>query len=186
LRQAVLVVAVVMLVVLGGIDSRGTSAMATDDLELDAIVSYTLPDGWDVEKSAGRADPGVRLSRSLHVIQVRLFGGRDSRYASAEAYLRGFEATTMGRPPEKVGIVTVAAVDTWLYRHGYPIDLGDPHISNPRFPSLATEKFCILRTGSRFLVLSHTYESPIPDPFPEGEEAWEGFLRSFRLLKASQ
>ena len=28
--------------------------------------------------------------------------------------------------------------------------------------------------------------SPIPDPFPEGEEAWEGFLRSFRLLKASQ
>jgi hypothetical protein len=186
LRQAVLVAAVVMLVGLGGLDARDTSARAADDFELDAFVSYTLPDGWDVEKSAGRADPGVRISRSLHVIQVRLFGGRDSRYASAEAYLRGFEATTMGRPPEEVGIVTVSAVDTWLYRRGYPINLGDPHMSNPRYPSLATEKFCILRTGGRFLVLSHAYESPIPDPFPEGEEAWEGFLRSFRLLQTSQ
>ena len=96
-------------------------------------------------------------------------------------YLAGFEATTMGRAPEKLRIIKVAGVETWLYRHGYPIMLGDPHVSDPRAVRLAEEEFCLLPSGPRFIVLCWARED-LPDPTGQAEEAWKAFLNSFQLI----
>jgi len=140
---------------------------------------YVEPAGWQAEKS----DSSLRFSRGVDVIKARWFGGKGSRYAAAGDYLVGFEATTMGKTPEKARLAKVAGRKVWVYRHGYPIDLGDPHAASPGPVQLASEEFCILPMGTRFLVLSWAHESPVPDPEAAGEKAWEAFLSSLRLSK---
>ena len=150
--------------------------------EIDSRASSKLPEGWTVEKTAQANDFGLRASRSSNVIRMRLFGGKGSRYGTAEAYLGGIEAGTMGRPPETNEVVTVSGINTRLYRHGYPINLGDPHAVDPRPPQLATEQFCMVPAGDRFFVLSYAHESLLPELSGEGDKAWRAFLRSFKLL----
>jgi hypothetical protein len=150
--------------------------------EIDSRASYKLPAGWTVEKTARAIDPALRLSRPPDVIWARLFGGTGSHYATPDEYLGGIEASTMGRPPETNEVVTVSSIKTRFYRHGYPINLGDPHEVNSRPPQLATEQFCIVPASDRFFVLGYAHESLLPELSREGDEAWQGFLQSFRLL----
>ena len=139
-------------------------------------------EGWKVRRTQG-PDPALSLLRGQDIIQVRLFGGKGSRYLRLPDYLKGFEATTMGDPPEKIRETTVGGLRVWVYRHGYPLTQGDPHVMDPRPPLLASEEFCILPVGGRFLVLSWALESNVPDPEAAGEAAWQSFLASFSLIK---
>ncbi|MBI5210667.1 MAG: hypothetical protein HY927_11910 [Elusimicrobia bacterium] len=142
---------------------------------------YTVPPGWEAEETASDADPAVTLSKGQDAIKIRLLGGPGSRYAGPREFLEGFEARTMGRPAEDLGLVAVAGVKTRLYRAGVPIMLGDPHVRDPRPPQLAWTQFCVLPSGDRFIVLSWTLESPVPDPEAAGEKAWRRFLSAFEL-----
>lgn len=150
--------------------------------EIEALALFSLPSGWEVEKGSG-ADPSLRASRGRHVLRVRLFGGPKSRYDAPAKYLAGLEATTMGRPPERAGTAKVGDKEVPLYRHGYPIELGDPHMVSPEPPKLAKEHFVLVPAGKRFFVLSYAFESSIPEPSGEGEKAWEEFLKSFSLRR---
>ncbi len=146
--------------------------------EIESLASFTLPPGWEVEKGAG-PDPSLRASRGRHLLRVRLFGGPKSRYDAPAKYLTGLESTTMGRPPERDGSAKVAGGELPVYRHGYPIELGDPHLVSPDSPKLATERFVLVPAGKRFFVLSYAFESSIPDPSGDGTKAWEAFLKGF-------
>ena len=139
-------------------------------------------EGWTVMRTEG-SDPALRLARGSDIIMARLFGGKGSRYLRLPDYLKGFEATTMGTPPERIREATVSGLRVWFYRHGYPINLGDPDVVRAGPPELATEEFCILPYGRRFLVLSWAHESPVPDPEDSGEAAWREFLSGFSLIK---
>ncbi len=150
--------------------------------EIDALAVFKLPADWTVEKGSG-ADPSLRVSRGRHLLRVRLFGGAKSRYDAPSKYLTGLEATTMGRPPEQSGTAAVAGKEVPVYRHGYPIELGDPHMVSPDPPKLAKERFVLIPAGKLFFVLSYAFESPIPDPSGDGEKAWADFLKSFTLRR---
>lgn len=148
--------------------------------DIEALARFKLPKGWEVEKRAG-ADPSLRVTRGRHVLRIRLYGGSGSRYAGPENFISGFEAMTMGHATEKIGEAKVGGLSLPLYRHGYPIDLGDPHQVNPGPPKLAKERFCLVPAGKRFFVLSYAHESAIPDPSGAGERAWQEFLEGFSL-----
>lgn len=146
-----------------------------------SAAGFLSPPGWEKEEVGTPSDPYVSYSMGADTIKVRLVGGGGSRYRSEESFLKGYEATTMGRPPREVRKVGVAGREVALYSHGYPIMLGDPHVSDPRPPQLAAEQFVILPHGRKFFVLSWSHESPAPDPDFAGEKAWETFLSSFTL-----
>jgi len=150
-------------------------------IEFAGVARCEAAAGWRLQKDESAADPFLRLAEDPYVIRVRLLGGKGSRYATMDDFLSGFEATTMGRPPEKLRIIKVAGVETWLYRHGYPIMLGDPHVSDPTAVRLAEEEFCLLPTGTRFIVLCWARED-LPDPMGRGEAIWRSFLDSFELV----
>ena len=142
---------------------------------------FAAPAGWELERSDSAADPSVRLEKGLDVMRIRYLGGPGSRYRSPSGFLRGFEATTMGRPPKPVRRARLAGREVRVYGHGYPVDLGDPHLVDPRPPALAREEFCLLPSGRGFFVLSWAHESPVPDPEAAGEKAWRALLASFIL-----
>ena len=144
---------------------------------------YAAPAGWELQKKDSAADPWRRFTQDSDVIEIKLVGGKGSRYASSADYLAGFEATTMGKPPEKLRQARVAGLKVWIWRHGYPINLGDPHVVDPRPPQLAREEFCLIPCGKKFLVLKWAHESPIPDLNAVGKKAWESFLGSLALEK---
>jgi hypothetical protein len=123
----------------------------------------------------------VAFSDGLDRITVRVFGARGSGYKNPALFLAGAAASTMGRKPENAGSVTVAGRRLALYKHGVPINLGDPHVpSGP--PMLGTEIFCILpAAGGRFVVLAYARESPAPDLEGRGDAAWEAFLKTVKL-----
>ncbi|MCX5794572.1 MAG: hypothetical protein NTY77_03640 [Elusimicrobia bacterium] len=146
------------------------------------VAKVQAQEGWTVRRTEGN-DPALRLSLGSDIISARLFGGEGSRYLGLHDYLKGFEATTMGSPPERVREATVGGLRVWFYRHGYPINLGDPDTARAGPPELAAEEFCILPVGRRFLVLSWAHESPVPDPEDSGEAAWREFLSDFSLIK---
>lgn len=151
-------------------------------LEFAGVARFPPLEGWKLRRTEGQ-DSALQFTRGEDIIKVRLFGGKGSRYLKLHDYLKGFEATTMGSPPERVREETVSGLRVALYRHGYPLMQGDPHVMDPRPPALATEEFCILPVGSRFLVLSWAAESAVPDPEGSGNEAWRSFLRDFSLIK---
>lgn len=175
MRSALL--AVLLIAAPAGAKEKKVKPIASD---IDALARFQLPKGWEVEKRAG-ADPSLRATQGRHVLRIRLYGGPGSRYDGPEKFLSGFEAMTMGRPVEKTGEAKVGGLSTPLYRHGYPIALGDPHMVESGPPKLALERFCLVAAGKRFFVLSYAYESAIPDPGGDGEKAWEAFLKGFSL-----
>jgi hypothetical protein len=96
--------------------------------------------------------------------------------------LAGPASSTLGRKPETSGSIAAAGRRLALYRHGLPVNLGDPHApSGP--PALGSEVFCILTvSGGRFVVLSYARESPVPDMERRGEKTWEAFLKTVKLV----
>jgi hypothetical protein len=170
----------------GGKKGKKTRRVQTgNESGIFSAARFTQLPGWEKEEVRTPSDPHVTFSLGVDTIKVRLLGGGGSRYASEEGFLKGFEATTMGRPPEVVRQVKVAGRETPVYRHGYPIMLGDPHILDPRPPRLATEEFVILPLGRKFFVLSWAHESPVPDPDAAADKVWAEFLDSFTLKPAA-
>lgn len=159
----------------------GEAAMAKDTPDPFSSVRYAAPAGWSVAKSSARKGPELRFAKGADVIRLRRLGGPGSRYKGPADYLAGFEATTMGKPPEKVRQTKVAGKKVWVYRHGYPIVLGDPHVQDPSPPRLAREEFCVIPYRGQFFVLSWAWESPVPDLESAGEDAWRAFLSSFTI-----
>lgn len=152
---------------------------------LRAVASYAAPAGWKAADHAneGGADAVLEFRKGLDRITLRLFGAKGSAYKNPDAFLRGPAATTMGKAPEAVGVAVVAGEKRAVYRHGYPIMLGDPHAASSGRPDMAREHFVVvpLRDG-RFLVAAHAFESPIPSYEKDGEKAYEAFLKTLRPL----
>jgi hypothetical protein len=160
--------------------SSSETPVATAWIDLAGVARCQAPQGWTIEKTESAVNPTVRFSNGQDIIRAKLLGGTGSRFATQADYLAGFAATTMGRPPEKIRSIMVAGIETWIYRHGYPTQLGDPHVHDPRPPVLAEEEFCLLPLKEGFVVLSWAREGP-PDPDDSGAVAWRSFLDSFRL-----
>lgn len=146
-----------------------------------AVIRFSAPKGWRAEEYANGADLVSAFVSGEDRIVVRVFGAPGSAYADPAAFLSGAAASTMGRPPEKAGEATVAGRRTTLYRRGFPVNLGDPHIPSGRQQVLGLEVFVILppRKG-RFVVLSYARESPAPDLERAGEKAWAAFLKTVK------
>jgi hypothetical protein len=144
------------------------------------VARCKAPSEWLIEQADDAVNPSLRFSDGQNIIRVGLMGGPGSRYATAAEYLTGFAATTMGRPPEQLRIIKVAGIETCLYRHGYPVQLGDPHVLDTRAPMLAEAEFCLLPMKAKFVVLSWAREGP-PNPTELGDETWKSFLDSFQL-----
>ncbi len=144
---------------------------------------YAVSAGWKLEETGSTADASWRFTKNLDTIELKLLGGQGSRYTSPSDYLSGMEATTMGKAPEKLRQVQVAGLKVWLFRHGYPINLGDPHVADPHPPQLAQIEFCIIPYKKNFFLLSWTHASSLPDLDTVGKKAWEFFLTSFTLEK---
>jgi hypothetical protein len=160
-------------------DTGGTPS-AAQWIDFAGVARCEAPRGWEIERTDGAADPELRFSSGENIIRACLFGGAGSRFATQAAYLTGFAATTMGRPPERIRPARVAGIEIWIYRHGYPIQLGDPHVHDPRPPTLADEEFCLIPLKERFVVLSWACEGP-PNPDHSDNDAWQSFLDSFRI-----
>ncbi|MDD4930245.1 MAG: hypothetical protein PHP85_13345 [Gallionella sp.] len=148
---------------------------------LSAVALYEVPQGWAEEFSMNQGDPQSVISRELHEIHVRLSGGKASRYQTAGDFLTGFEARSMGEPPEKIGFVVVSGKRSPLYRRSVPVSLPPPDTAETaRF---GAEEFCLVSAGKMFLVLSYSYGDSIPDPDYDGHEVWRKFLTDFRVSR---
>jgi hypothetical protein len=166
------------------VEAPKTVKKSTPSQSVAALISHQPPKDWKVEEYAngGGADPVLAFVDGLDRITVRVFGAPGGAYKDSAAFLSGPAASTLGRKPEKVGSVTAAGRSLVLYRRGFPINLGDPHVSSGP-PMLGKEVFCLLpATGGRFIVLSLSRESPAPDLERRGEKAWEAFLKTVKLV----
>ncbi len=166
------------------LEASKTVTITTPSQAVAALISFQPPKGgWKVEEYAngGGADPVVAFVDGLDRIAVRVFGAPGSGYKNPASFLAGPAASTMGRKPEAIGNITVAGRRLALYKHGFPINLGDPHaLSGPTM--LGQEIFLILPTsGRRFIVLSYARESPAPDLERRGQKAWRAFLKTVKL-----
>lgn len=162
-----------------------SSPKAEPGAALRAVASFAVPAGWKATDYAneGGVDAVLELRKGLDRITLRLFGAKGSAYKQPDAFLRGPAATTMGKAPEAVGVAVVAGEKRAVYRHGYPVMLGDPHAASSGRPEMAREHFVVvpLRDG-RFLVATHSFESPVPSYEKDGEKAFDAFLKSLKPL----
>lgn len=150
-------------------------------LEIDRLARYEVPADWSIEhRSEGVDDVLIFEESSETRISMRVFGGKGSKYATPPDFLKSPAASTMGRPPKKLGAVQTAGLSTRLYESGYPVGLGDPHVK-ARAPKLGREIFCLVPAGKRFFVLSFAQDRPDSDPERGAEIAWIAFLKSFAL-----
>jgi hypothetical protein len=149
-------------------------------------VRFAAPAGWRVEEHANGVDPVLRFTKGLDVITLYLYGAKGTAYATPEAFLRGPAASTMGSAPKADGRVTVAGLSLVLYRRGYPVRLGDPHVpASGAAPEMASERFIVLPlAGSRFAVAAHAFESSVPSFEREGARAFDKFLKALRPAPA--
>ncbi len=148
--------------------------------EIDRLAEYARPAGW-LSSKEDTPEPEVRMVKLDHVIRVRLFGGKDSRYPSIQAFMEGFEARAMGRLPDKAAEFKIAGAKTIVYRARLPIARGDPHAVANAPPPTFSQEFCVVPVGERFLVLSYADESGIPDPERVDRKVWRPFLKNFKL-----
>lgn len=145
---------------------------------------FEAPKGWTrsaYANSAG-ADPVVAFEHGADAIRVYVYGAPGSFYKTPAEFLAGPAATSMGRPPEKVGSATVAGAATTVYRRDSPQPTGDPHAATPAPAFMGREFFCVLPTlpDGRFAVLTWERRMPIPDLAGIGEKAWKSLLNSTR------
>lgn len=148
-----------------------------------ALVKFSPPKGWsprDYSNAAG-ADPVASFENGEDRIVARAFGAPGSDYKTPADFLAGPAALTMGMAPTVAGKVVVAGQTLTLYKRGFPINLGDPHVASPPKPMMGVEKFCVLPLAKgRFVAFSYARSSPIPDLEKTGEKAWESFLNSIK------
>jgi hypothetical protein len=165
--------------------SAADKEKAVDNPAAELHAQYKIPQGWDVDKKAEGPDRRIRVTKSAHVLQILYFGGGPkSRYAGADDFLRGPEATSMGRPPEAWRAARVSGRRVSVYRHTYPLPSGDPHDVGGGPSPKARETFCVLpAAGKAFFVLSYAWEAPVPESADEGEKAWAALLASFKITK---
>lgn len=145
---------------------------------------FEAPKGWQREEysNGGGADPVEAFVSGEDRIIVRVFGAPGSGYKDAASFLAGPGASTMGQPPEKAGSARVSGRERSLYKRGFPINQGDPHVPSGRQQMLGRELFLILPAAKgRFAVLSYSRESPAPDLERRGEKAWAAFLKTVKL-----
>ncbi len=150
------------------------------------LVRFVPPTGWSREAYANGdgADPVLAFEDLLDRISLRRFGAPGSAFATSASFLRGPAATTMGSPPEVAGTVTVAGRELTLYRRGFPIHLGDPHVRSGGPVTLGRAVFCVLPTdGDTFVVLSYERESPAPDLEGRPEKVWASFLKTVEIVR---
>lgn len=150
------------------------------------LIEVSPPGGWSrtAYSNAGGIDLVVAFERGADRLVVQVFGAKGSFYGNPADFFAGPGATTMGRAPEKKGEALVAGRTISLYRRRFPLPEGGPHDSTPGKPKMGAESFCVLPPfkDGRFIVLSLQRESPIPSLERVGENAWEAFLRSVRIL----
>lgn len=149
-----------------------------------ARASFTPPAGWAPEEYSNGPDAVLHYKKGLDRISLRLYGSKGSAHKDPAEFLRGPAATTMGQAPEAVGQVLVGGKKRPFYKRGYPIMLGDPHARGGMPPALAVEHFVVLPLpDGLFLVASHAFESPVPAPRKDGDDAFLAFLRGLKPLK---
>lgn len=146
------------------------------------LSQYAVPKGWTAEDGASQGDPQATLSKDLHVITVRLSGGKDSRYKTPGDFLVGFEARSNGgKPAEKLQNAAAGGSRVIIYRRKVPVRLPAPDASGPA--GLTSEEFCVVPAGKRFFILKYSYGDTIPDPAYDGRETWRRFLKDFKLKR---
>ena len=152
-----------------------------------ALVTWSPPTGWDFSEYAnsGGADPVVAYERASDRITIKIFGAPGSFYKNPAGFMAGPSATTMGRPPVRLGEERVLGQTVTVYRHEYPLPDGDPHATAPRPPRMAREIYCVLPAipDGRFAVLTYARESPAPDMKGTGDKAWKKFLAGVRRVR---
>jgi hypothetical protein len=163
--------------------AKEAAKMPTPAQAVAQLVQFVPPKGWSPRDyaNAGGADPVASFEDGEDRIVARAFGAPGSDYKTPADFLAGPAALTMGMAPTIVGKVVVAGQTLTLYKRGFPINLGDPHIPSPPKPMMGVEKFCVLPlSGGRFVALSYARSSPLPDLERTGEKAWESFLKSVK------
>ncbi|MDE2143307.1 MAG: hypothetical protein KGL74_13055 [Elusimicrobia bacterium] len=151
---------------------------------LAALVRFEAPPGWkrtDYSNSLG-ADLVVSFENGPDRIALDVYGNRGSAYRNAAQFMKGPAATTMGKPPALIGSTPVAGKKANLYRRSYPLMDSDPHAPSPHPARMGRQLFCVLPPSAdgRFVVLTYSRESPVPDPAGAGEAAWKSFLKSIQ------
>ena len=149
---------------------------------IDARASYTVPEGWNLEEGTDMNNPAIYIRKGYDTITISLLGGKASRWATPEDYIK-LPGTTMGHPPKKIAKIKVAGIETWLYEIGIPINLGDPHCPPTGTIHLGKEQYCIIPASEKYFVLSYSCNGAAPDPDKIAEETWKSFLKAFRLRK---
>ena len=158
-------------------------------------MEYQVPEGWDVWRGGPwpdekAKDPLISLVKEFSFIRIHLFGGKESRYPTPQEYMASFAPPSFEGPTAQLGTETVAGMEIPMYRRRITLS-GDPYGRVPQssFPTVQ-EYFCIIPLGERFAVLSYSYEPPQThhessrSPFDvEGEEAWEEFLKTFKVRR---
>jgi hypothetical protein len=149
-----------------------------------ALLNWTPPRGWKASEyaNAGGADLVVAYENGVDRIAVKIFGAPTSFYRTPEEFMAGPGATTMGRPPVKAGAARAAGGAVTVYRREFPLAEGDPHAVSGPPPLMGRETFCVLPPfpDGRFVVLSYSRESAVPDIKAKGEKAWTAFLAGVR------
>lgn len=182
---ALLSVSAVAMAACGADEPRKPARVADPAETFAGLVRFVPPTGWTrwAYANGDGADPVLAFEDVLDRISLRRFGAPGSAFATPAAFLRGPAATTMGRPPERVGAVTVAGQELTLYRRGFPIHLGDPHAPSGGPVMLGRAEFCVLPTnGDAFVVLSYERESPAPDLDGRPEKVWVAFLKTVEVV----
>ncbi|UPT73109.1 MAG: hypothetical protein M0D55_14580 [Elusimicrobiota bacterium] len=136
-----------------------------------AAVRHAAPKGWERMAYANGSDPVLRYSKNADEFIIKIYGGKDSAYATAAE----FPAGTGGAKRR------VAGREVEFFERRFPLAARDPHgASSPASPE-GTETLGVLPLkGKRFAVVSWRRSSPAPDLEGAGEKAWGAFLKSIK------
>jgi hypothetical protein len=177
-----LIAAVVLAAAAGAAETPMKKTPPPSAAAVASVVRFAPPAGWDRSDyaNAGGADAVVSFESGLDRISVYLYGAKGSFYRSPADFMRGPAATTMGRAPVRTAVALVAGRRLSVYRRGYPLAEGDPHIPSSGRERMGTETYCVLPPApdGRFVVLSWARDTPAPDPRSLGEKAWKAFLKT--------
>lgn len=155
---------------------------------IEELADYWAPEGWMDMKGGSAQDPSLTFFDGDHHIEIELFGGEGSRFKTPEEFLKSPEAQSAEGETKEDRRASLRSTSVPLYRRKVrlrPPTLEDPYRgkASGRKPKIVEEEFCIVPAGERFFVLTYSYEGWTQLFDPEGEEAWRGFLKSFKALK---
>ena len=153
------------------------------------LASFAAPKGWTTQETDILAEPIVTLSSGTRKFSLELFGGKDSRHETPQAFLESFEARgDDGKPPASLGSVLAAGRKIAAYARRYTMSgQGRAPDDMPARPEVMDQQFVVLVVGKKFLVVSWTRTS-LPDmagsPATEKLEPEFGrFLKGLRIKK---